>query len=497
MQLADLFSETETLESLESMADDLGVDIPSDPPTFGDVEAASDDLLKECNDTGGKRLRELEEKGHPGTKQHSGRLQPPVPKYGPYTVRGSHGQWGDYEEWFRSMPSVFEPITSAKHALVESTHEVQMPRQVNDDQRETLETFVAWCNSWLRSIEGGLEKFVAEASSVLIYGFAPFEVVWAEDDEGRKHPVKLAFREQSTVDHWIFDEKARQLLGAEFQSFDGGYALPYTGSRLTDRKLMVPRIHARGLNVEGISLLRPCIHAIKALRLIWQISVVASQKYGGPITVVRETEAAGQMMPSGGADEDDVADAGDVFRNIRSSEGPVVELPMGLEVEIIAPDGKIPSTLVEFLRFNIERISQVFSNSSKLLGLHKTQGSYALADVQDNQALRMVSPTANAIFRPVNRLIRDLAKVYIEPEIGRLPTYPTVETRLGLKKNTSKWVEDITKVMGKTPATKWPKPLRSAVAEELDLPDGVFERQGPAPGQQRVPGTAETEDDVE
>ena len=56
-----------------------------------------------------------------------------------------------------------------------------------------------------RRLRPGWADVVSEVCSMFTYGFAPLEVVWAQDDDGF-HPRKLALRSQETLYKWEFDE---------------------------------------------------------------------------------------------------------------------------------------------------------------------------------------------------------------------------------------------------------------------------------------------------
>lgn len=442
------------------------------------------------------------ETGQPGTPLgRSGRVRPAVGEYGPRTVRGSHGQWGLYEEHFRSEPQVFDPVTSIAETLAAANYEVQAPKTVNRSQQSAIDDFVDWSNGWLHSIAGGIRRHVAEAGeTLLIYGPCVHEVVWGTDGEGRKHPTKFGYREPSTYDEWILDDDEAELDAIKFRTYNGGSYLLRTGSDLRSSepsvapttKAIHAAYHQRGHNFDGIPPQRPGIVFKKLKELLIQIAGLTADKYGVPIGKVMDAPAdldGDWSPPEGSADSGDKSQLFKQVKHQRSGRAPVLKIPSGLDVQYESPEGTMP-TLIELLEYCDQQVAQSYKNEGSLLGQTSAVGSYALGKVSDDKFLRKAPATAQAVLRPINRLLRLTAQAYVEPDVGSLPAYPRAHMRLGAGIDASKWLEDVRESMGGVPMTQWPTTLQEAALEKLDLPKDALE----ADGDTEIGGTAEAED---
>lgn len=476
-------------------------DVPSDPPSSLDQKPLSD-VLFGVNAPSRKRVIDLaetavdEERGHPGTQIIGKRVEPAVAKYDPWTVRGTHGDWGLYEKHFRSEPQIFDPITSISAVLRAATYEVQAPDTLNPSQKSAVQEFTEWCNGWISSIDGGFRHFVAEsAETVQIYGPSTYEVLWGQDDEGKNHPVKFAYREPSTIEWWMLDDGHVGLDAVKFRSLDGSFILP-NGDRIKGRrptaKLLHTAIHQRGNNFEGIPPTRPAIFWRKLKKLLGQIAALAADKYGIPIAKAMGTKVdmAGEgTSPTGTASPNEHTELFHDLSRQRSGQAPVYKLKPGLDVEYEAPPGQMP-TLLELMEYADQQISQPFKNEGSLLGQSSSVGSYALGKVQDDKFLRKAPQIAQVVLRPVDRLIRLCAQAYVEQEVGALPAYPTVELRLDVPGDSSQWLADVSQAMGGRPMTAWPEPLQKAALEKLGLPKDALDADEADP---EVAGTGEAE----
>jgi hypothetical protein len=369
-----------------------------------------------------------------------------------------------------------------------------MPESVRDGQRVVVEEFVAWTNAWLHSIQGGLGRFIEEAGdSLLIYGLQIHEVVWGEDDEGRKHPVKFGYREPATIDEWVLSHRGDQLVAVDFDLWEGGgYTLPAMGPRLRDRKVLHSALGQRGNNFEGVSPIRPAIHWIKLKRLLGQLIGVAAEKYGVPIAEVTQSDEQQPGGPQGNADKSDVETLGKILRKIRASEGAVIEVPPDLDFELHAPSGRMPDFL-DLLDYCDQQIAQQYANEGSLLGQGSAVGSYALAQQSDSKFLRQAPAIARKIFEPVERIIRWTWQAHWAGEHGDLPTYPTVEQTLSSNSDSSQWLADAVKLLkaGKTSMSQRQK--QALIDESLDKLGVDLEDEASRPD----PGDTDESDEVE
>lgn len=119
--------------------------------------------------------------------------------------------------------------------------------------------------SLLQDMSHTWEDFIAEALSMLVYGFAPFEIVYkrrdgplqnnparrSKYDDGLIGWRKLSLRSQDTLERWEFDPDDGGILGMWQRKPDGG-SLVF----IPIEKLLIFRTTSRKSNPEGRSILR-------------------------------------------------------------------------------------------------------------------------------------------------------------------------------------------------------------------------------------------------
>ena len=387
-----------------------------------------------------------EEVGIVGTRVTVGRIAiEPSASFRPYYVRGTSGNPRLYEEYWRSDNIIFDSYQSSVELLLSGRYDLTIPEDAPEEDRERLEEFAAFYKSKFLNIKGGWERYVEEAASSLLFGFAPFEVVWARDAEGRPYPHKIAFREQNTVERWLFCERGDQLDAGQFQT--GGdtaqrFTLTARGERVEDHKLLIANVNARGNNVEGISLLRPIIHWVRLKRILIQIAGVCAEKYGVPIVqIFRDPAYANEygLAP----DDDQKKDLRAVYGALRSVESAAIEMPDGLRAELLAPPGTMPN-LQTLLEFCDQQIARVFSNEGSLLGRNQI-GSYALGEVKERDFIRSAPFFARRILKPINDLIRVLARDWFGDDV---PDFiPQMRYILDAFRDSSRWIQDVNSLM--------------------------------------------------
>ena len=387
-----------------------------------------------------------EEVGIVGTRVTVGRIAiEPSASFRPYYVRGTSGNPRLYEEYWRSDNIIFDSYQSSVELLLSGRYDLTIPEDAPEEDRERLEEFAAFYKSKFLNIKGGWDKYVEEAASSLLFGFAPFEVVWARDAEGRPYPHKIAFREQNTVERWLFCERGDQLDAGQFQT--GGdtaqrFTLTARGERVEDHKLLIANVNARGNNVEGISLLRPIIHWVRLKRILIQIAGVCAEKYGVPIVqIFRDPAYANEygLAP----DDDQKKDLRAVYGALRSVESAAIEMPDGLRAELLAPPGTMPN-LQTLLEFCDQQIARVFSNEGSLLGRNQI-GSYALGEVKERDFIRSAPFFARRILKPINDLIRVLARDWFGDDV---PDFiPQMRYILDAFRDSSRWIQDVNSLM--------------------------------------------------
>jgi|AKVG01.1.fsa_nt_gi hypothetical protein len=466
--------------NLDALAKKYGVEcaIPSDPAP----------LRKVFGPNNAVEMAELQEEiGVPGTRFYNDEIAiEPTNKYRPYLARGSYGNPRLYEEYYRGEPLILDSVQSYTELLVAGTWEIHKPDSVPEDRADEVQEHVDFYNSKLRNIAGGWNRFVEHAASFLVFGFSPFEIVWAEDEvSGRVYPRKLAFREQNTVEDWILDDRASELLAVQFAT--GGdspdyYTLPATGGDVTDRRFLNCNLNARGNNFEGIPPIRPAIHWIKMKRILAQIAGIAAEKYGVPITQIRSDPAYSDGIMGAPSDDDRRSDLRKVYQSMRAAEAPTIEMPDGLMAEILGPPGTMPD-LLDLIRYCDQMITSAFSNEGALLGLQSMVGSYALGEQKERDFLRSAPYYARRIAEAINEtILKPLGRKYL----GDLPEYPCLRYRVDGLKDASRWLEDVNKLMPNSAWMQIPE-IKKAVFNELGVDVDEPKEVAPEPTAEGAP----------
>lgn len=494
---------------LHNLCDTYGVDWDVPPKTRPIRQEKAIELALDCDETSQQTLYQLaadtsidEETGTPGTPVSRGNVRTPVSKYSSSKVRGTRGSWGLFEKHFRNEPQIYDPVTSISEALASASYAVQMPDEIRRSQQSAVEAFVDWTNGWLHSLGKTLPHLVSEAGeTLLIYGPCVHEVVWTEgDDHGRRYPVKLGYREPSTYDEWLLNEPEDELVGVKFEPSTGNsYVLEHDddlSGRPPGKKMIHTAYHQRGNNFDGVPPTRPCVMFKKLKKVLLQIAVLTADKYGVPVAKVvdkLQVDLDGEWSPpEGTADDSDKNELYSQALQQRSGQAPVYKIPTGLDLEYEAPPGQMPS-LLDLLEYCDSQMAQCFTNQGALLGQQSAVGSYALGKVSDDKFVRQAPAVARMVLRPINQLIRLVAKRELEDRGGfeALPAYPTVGMQLHGQIDASKWIEDMTKLMGGKPITQWPTGLQAAALDKLDLDPEVLERQE---AETETPGNEDIED---
>ncbi len=442
--------------TLNSLYGKYGVDL-IEPPSMGALKPV-------------KAGRDLNEEGITGTR--FGRGLPnvdPATKYGPFQVRGASSSPGFYEEFLRSEPLIYDAGQSYIEILASGTWDMPMPRNVPIGLRGELQSWIDFHRNRLQYLDnGGWTRHVEHAGSFVFFGFAVHEVVWAEDKAGRAYIRKLAYREQSTVEEWVLDERGDSLVAVKFAT--GGdeqirYTLPATGAKITDHKVLLQNLAARGNNFEGISPIRPALHYIRFKRLLMQIAAAAAEKYGVPITYVMEDPEWAKSFNST-ADGDDLDEVNSIWANLRATEVAVIQLPGGVKVDTQSPQGSMPD-LMGMVQYCDQMIASTFSNEGNLLGLQTAHGSYAQAEVKERDFMRSAPYYARKVADPINDLLRRLC---IE-QVGELPEYPKLTFRLDGLQDNSRWIEDATKLHFNQPLSQWEPKWREIARQKMMVED--------------------------
>jgi hypothetical protein len=453
---------------------------PSEDNSFHslDGEAITSHTLTTIDDGVVKYATKQTEIGTVGTKTIDGKLV--VEKnvlLRPYYARGRNGEPGLLEEVYRTDPIVFNSLNEITALVTNATYEPQIPRGADDELIELMQR----AHRSILNVQGGFDTFVENASTAFKLGFAVHEAQWQTSDDGFISLYALRFREQSTVYRWLFDDKQRELVGADFQllgtdSSISAYTLP-AGERQSTARLVLTNINAYGNNVEGIAPSRVAYGLINLKKLLLQISGVSFQKYGVPIaTIVRElADASASVLAELGSAENqhEMQLIVNRLQNMRAGLAPVLPVPIGAKLEYQTPTNNIPD-VTPMLQYLDQMIALCFSNEGAILG--SGFGSYALAKVQDDKFMRAAPVYAKRIAKTLSYLMRMMILWnHSDPEsIAIMPKYGF---RFAGTQDSSAWTRDMA-VLVQSRVWDWPIEARRQAAVNMGLSADAFNTWG-------------------
>lgn len=409
--------------------------------------------------------------GTPGTPLYGGVLRvDPSYRLSPFVARGHASSLGIYEEHLRE-PLVYQCYQTLRQLLVTGRWSMHMPELAQEwlapNQLKALEQEIDLIWSALLNTEDGWEHYVEHASTAIIFGFSIFEVVWRQTSKGWL-PARLAFREASTVEQWLMTQRQDRLIGVRFNTGSPGstYVLPAWGDTLTSRRVLLNTLGGRGNNFEGIPPTRPIDTLITYKKLLITIAAAAAERFGSPVLLAK-VDAALKDLPGFNPSQEQWDRFVEILENMRALETPTLAAPAGLGAEYLGPPGSMPDLLGQ-LEYCDKQIMLAFSNQGSLLG-QNAHGSYALAEVQDNQLLRSAPYYAQVICRSLNQLVRDL----LRSRGWRLPEYPQIKWQVGGAADATRLLADLNSFMAA--ARQWPRAAQQLGLKLVGLPADTFE----------------------
>lgn len=409
--------------------------------------------------------------GKPGTYVSGGRIEVEKnTRLKPYQARGSVSRPGTNEEVYRSEPVVFESVNQLSTLVCSATYEPHIPDGLPAD-------VVAEIERQHRAIRYVLlrDDFLINASSFIKHGFAFFEVLWHLD---APTVAGLEFREQSTVHRWLFDDRQANWVATEFRvggdSAGESYTIPNGRSIRTARSLLV-NLHAQGNNLEGVSPVRVVTGMRMLKKAIMEMSGVGMQKYMVPIAVIAHEviDASATILGQVGKGEhkDEVQELIDRIEALKGRIGGVLPVPAGRKLEFANPSNDMPD-VIPLLTYLDTMMGLAFSNEGALLG-NQSFGSYAMSQT----SLERFRASAPAYAGRVAAALTKLLHIGLELN-GHNPAewdnFPVYTFRFNGTQDASKWLADLTTVMGANPA-KWTDELRATAAAKLGLPSDAFD----------------------
>ena len=354
---------------------------------------------------------------------------PPVPKFArpsrrarvreselsPYKWRGTGGRAGFVDEivnrhpraaraWFDVELGVIDAPWENKPCDDERPIDARLREQIDAILRTEMRTDLSQSISGL---QGGWQKFLTNAASMLKYGAAPFERSWWEDESatsGDGMRLELFHVHPSSIQ----DYKDSADFGLEYikQSVDGGtHRIP------AERLVYIAPLGAAG-EYEGWTPMRSLGFIVE---LSWQLAISTARRgrLDAGMFAIEETEP--------GAAEQTIGEIEQALDELEAGQQLSGFIPHGMKLDFHSPaaSGTNP---VEIWKYVDGQVDHVIGAWVASLGLTSGSGSRALGEtlsVQDSKRWRRV---LNLIGSGVSTMYQDLAADLGYPADVRVPT---------------------------------------------------------------------------
>ena len=355
--------------------------------------------------------------------------RPPVPKYArparrarvregelaPYKWRGTGGRAGFVDEivnrhpraaraWFDVELGVIDAPWENKPCEDERPIEAKFREQLDAILRDEMRTDLSQS---IAGLQGGWQKFLSNAASMLKYGAAPFERSWWNDESatsGDGMRLELFHVHPSSIQ----DYKESNGFGLEYikQSVDGGtHRIP------AERLVYIAPMGAAG-EYEGWTPMRSLGFIVE---LSWQLAISTARRgrLDAGMFALEETEP--------GAAEQTIGEIEQALDELEAGQQLSGFIPHGMKLDFHSPaaSGTNP---VEIWKYVDGQVDHVIGAWVASLGLTSGSGSRALGDtlsIQDSKRWRRV---LNLIGSGVSTMYQDLAADLGYPADVRVPT---------------------------------------------------------------------------
>jgi hypothetical protein len=435
--------------------------------------ASADDAPAWESHTGGdvaiKLAKHTEEQGYPNVSYvrglPSGRDR--TAQFG-YTARGVRGDPGVYWQTYVSDPLVKSTVDAAHEGLTSGSWSVQVPEGTPAGIRESVQRQADFIQSTLIDAKPSAwsDFLKGWVYGDRVYGFSIWEIIDSEDGA----VSALKYRRPGTVGKWLFDESGREWVGTKFEYQDTDFddtVIPAEHLLLYSTGL--------GLDLEGISALRPVAKWVEIKQLITQIETAAAESHGNGTGIVRD--------PTDSADTDNYKKIVAELEAAAASDDPLVYIGKYL-YERISPQGHLPD-FEALRRYCDEQISLALQSTGSLVGLGDT-GTYNLAEVKDNvENIRRIKYFGRRVCALINEVIvpRIIRNAFGAPINSRF--LPKLTFSLGTESKDPAWLENVAKAVSAGLLNPGDTDVQNRVREYLGLdpieaPDAEAVGEGPA-----------------
>lgn len=310
-----------------------------------------------------------------------------------------------------------------------------VPNASEEEKRQTQ--FIKEC---MDDMEHSWQDHIQEATSMLVYGFSPHEIVLrkrlyskgSKYNDGKIGWKKLPVRSQDTIDKWIFSDDGRELLGLQqnltLSGNSGRFASILNKEVVLPReKFLLYRVNKKRDNPEGNSILKSCYFPWKFRTEIESTEAIGIQRdlHGLPVAWIPP------QYLSSDADPEQVAIRKmyeNIVRNIHLNEQAGLVMPMAYDdqgnplfkFELMAAEGgKAYDTSAIIDRYN-KTILTALSADILIMGQGNT-GSFALGNIKNSLTLIAVEARLKEIQGVINEHLIPLTAKYNGWNLARLP----------------------------------------------------------------------------
>lgn len=329
-----------------------------------------------------------------------------------------------YEEWLPSLRGqrgvktytemvANEPVIGGfMFAIISILSAVDWHAEAEDAKKPDDVKAAEFVNSCLRDMADTWSDFVAEALSMVIYGWSFHEVIWKKREGRKLDPEKsskfddglwgwrsFAVRSQDSLDHWEFDDYDR-LLGM-WQRPPPSYQQFY----IPLRKALLFRLNPKKQNPEGNSLLRSCYRPYFFKKRLQELEAIGVERNlaGLPVLYVDQQMFTNPEWADAKATWENVVknlkrdeQEGVVIPNVRDEHGQRV-----YELTLLSTGSRRQSdTNALIVRYNAE-IAMAALSDFMLLG-HSRVGTFALGVTKTELFTTAFSYVLDSIANEIN-----------------------------------------------------------------------------------------------
>jgi hypothetical protein len=325
---------------------------------------------------------------------------------------------------YREMADGSPAVGSILFAIQQSIRKVEWRTQPKDDTPAAQEA-ADFAESLRFDMSHTWEDFIAEALSMLTYGFAPHEIVYkrrngrgavrgepgSDFNDGKIGIRRLPLRGQDTVFKWFFDENG-VITGLTQQPWVG------TLIDIPIEKLLLFRPTVHKNNPEGRSILRTAYRPWYFTKRIEELEAIMIERFGGLPVLYLPSQL---MEAANGGDAvatQVMTEYKKMVRNVRIDEQMGLVLPSDVyqgptgpsavrmfEFQLVTPNGGRgsvnPEPVIE--RYKLEILTSVLADFLTLG--HSSRGTQSLAISKVDMFYQAVEGWLNSIASVLNRFM--------------------------------------------------------------------------------------------